>query len=128
MNIRETIPVDIKDVLLVEREAFQRDSEANITRDMLSDPSAEPCVSLLAFVENRPVGHILFTRGYIEGNPRIGVSFLAPLAVIPKFQKRGIGGALIKEGIKRLSKIGVDLIFVIGHPEYYPRFGFTPAF
>ncbi|UCC58042.1 MAG: N-acetyltransferase [Candidatus Bathyarchaeum sp.] len=127
MNIRETIPADIKDILHVEREAFQRDSEANITRDMLSDLSAEPCVSLLAFVENQPVGLILFTRGYIEGNPRIGVSFLAPLAVIPKFQKRGIGGALIKEGIKRLSKIGVDLIFVIGHPEYYPRFGFTPA-
>jgi putative acetyltransferase len=73
------------------------------------------------------VGHILFTRGYIEGNSRIGVSFLAPLAVIPKFQKQGIGGALIKEGIKRLSKMGVDLVFVIGHPGYYPRFGFTPA-
>jgi len=127
LKIRETIPADIKDVIHVEREAFQRDSEANITRDMLSDPSAEPYVSLLAFVENQPVGHILFTRGYIEENPRIGVSFLAPLAVIPKVQKRGIGGALIKEGIKRLSKKGVDLIFVIGHPEYYPRFDFTPA-
>jgi len=73
------------------------------------------------------VGHILFSRGYIEGNPRIGVSFLAPLAVIPKFQNQGIGGALIKEGRTRLSKIGVDLVFLIGHPEYYPRFGFTPA-
>ena len=127
MNIRETTPADIKDILCVEREAFQRDSEADMTRDMLSDPSAEPSVSLLAFVENQPVGHILFTRGYIEGNSRIAVSFLAPLAVIPKFQKQGIGGALIKEGITRLSKIGVDLVFVIGHPEYYPRFGFTPA-
>jgi len=127
LNIRETTPADIIDILYVEREAFQRDSEVNITRDMLSDPSAEPCVSLLAFVENQPVGHILFTRGCLEGNPRIGVSFLAPLAVIPKFQKQGIGGALIKEGIKLLSKIGVDLVFVIGHPEYYPRFGFKPA-
>ena len=53
MNIRETIPADIKDVLHVEREAFHRDSEANITREMLSDPSAEPCVSLLAFIENQ---------------------------------------------------------------------------
>jgi len=127
LNIRETTPADIKNILYVEREAFQRDSEVNITRDMLSDPSAKPRVSLLAFVKNRPVGHILFTRGYIEGNLRIGVSFLAPLAVIPKFQRQGIGGALIKEGITRLSKMGVDLVFVIGHPEYYPRFGFTPA-
>jgi putative acetyltransferase len=127
LNIRETTPADIKDILYVERKAFQRNSEVNITRDMLFDPSAEPRVSLLAFVENQPVGHILFTRGYLEENPRIGVSFLAPLAVIPNFQKQGIGGALIKEGIKRLSQMGVDLIFVIGHPEYYPRFGFTPA-
>jgi putative acetyltransferase len=127
LNIRETTPADIKDILYVEREAFQRDSEVNIARDMLSDPSAKPRVSLLAFVKNQPVGHILFTRGYIEGNPRICVSFLAPLAVIPNFQKQGIGGALIKEGITRLSKMGVDLVFVIGHPEYYPRFGFSPA-
>jgi putative acetyltransferase len=127
LNIRETTLADIKDILYVEREAFQRDSEVNITRDMLSDPSAEPRVSLLACIENHPVGHILFTRGYIEGNPRIEVSFLAPLAVIPNFQKQGIGGALIKEGVKRLSKMGVDLVFVIGHPEYYPRFGFASA-
>lgn len=127
MNIRETTPADLKDILYVEREAFQRDSEVNITRDMLSDPSAEPRVSLLAYIENQPVGHVLFTRGYIEGNPRIKVSFLAPLAVIPKFQKQGIGGALIKKGVKRLSKMGVDLVFVLGHPEYYPRFGFKPA-
>jgi putative acetyltransferase len=127
LNIRETTPKDIKDILHIEGEAFQRDSEVNITRDMLSDPSAKPRISLLAFVKNQPVGHILFTRGYIEGNPRIGVSFLAPLAVIPNFQNQGIGSALIKEGITRLSKMGVDLVFVIGHPDYYPRFGFTPA-
>lgn len=127
MNIRETTPADLKDILYVERQAFQRDSEVKITRDMLSDPSAKPRLSLLAFIKNQPVGHILFTHGYIKGNPQISVSFLAPLAVIPKFQKQGIGGALIKEGIKRLSKMGVDLVFVVGHPEYYPRFGFTPA-
>ncbi len=127
LNIRETTPADSKEILYVEREAFQRDSEANITRDLLTDPSAEPRVSLMAFVENQPVGHILFTRGYIEGNPRIQVSFLAPLAVIPKFQKQGFGGALIKEGIRRLLKMGIDLVFLLGHPEYYPRFGFAPA-
>ena len=127
LNIRETTLADIKDILYVEREAFQRDSEPNITKDMLSDPSAEPRVSLLVFVKNQPVGHILFTRGCIEGNLGIGVSFLAPLAIIPKFQKQGIGGALIKEGNTRLSKIGVDLVFLLGHIDYYPRFGFTPA-
>ena len=127
MNIRETTLEDLKDILYVEGEAFQRESEVIITRDMLSDPSAKPRVSLLAFVENQPVGHILFTHGYIEGNLQINISFLAPLAVIPKFQRQGIGGALIKEGIKRLLKMGVDLVFVLGHSKYCPRFGFRPA-
>jgi len=127
LNIRETTLEDLKDILDVEGEAFQRESEALITRDMLSDPSAKPRLSLLAFVNNQPVGHILFTHGYIEENLQINISFLAPLAVIPKYQRQGIGGALIKEGIKRLSKMGVDAVFVLGHPEYYPRFGFRPA-
>ena len=117
----------MNNILYIEREAFQRDSEAKITIDLLSDPSAEPRVSLLAFVENQPAGHVLFTRGYIEGDSRTSVSFLAPLAVVPKFQKQGIGGALIKEGLTRLSRIGVDLVFLVGHPGYYPRFGFAPA-
>jgi putative acetyltransferase len=127
LNIRKTTPDDIKDILYVEGKAFQQDSEVNLTRDILSDPSAKPHLSLLAFIENQPVGHILFTRGYIEQNPQIKVSFLAPLAVIPKNQKQGIGGVLIKEGIKQLSKMGFDLVFVVGHPDYYPRFGFAPA-
>ena len=127
MNIRETTPDDLNDILYVEGEAFQRDSEVNLTRDMLSDPSAKPRLSLLAFIKDQPVGHILFTRGYVEENSQIKVSFLAPLAVIPKYQIQGIGGALIKEGIKRLSKMGVALVFVVGHPEYYPRFGFISA-
>jgi putative acetyltransferase len=127
LNIRETTPDDLNEILYVEGEAFQQDSEVNLTREMLSDPSAKPRLSLLAFIKNQPVGHILFTRGFIEDNPQIKVSFLAPLAVIPKHKKQGIGGILIKEGIKQLSKMGVDLVFVLGHPEYYPRFGFTPA-
>ena len=100
----------MNDILYVEGEAFQRDLEVKITRDMLSDPSAKPILSLLAYIENKPVGHILFTNGYIEGNPQINVSFLAPLAVIPDFQRQGIGGALINEGVKKLSKMGLRLV------------------
>lgn len=125
--IRETTHADLQDILYVEHEAFKRDSEPKITKEMLSDPSAEPRLSLLAYIENQPVGHILFTRATLTNNPKIEVSFLAPLAVIPKYQKQGIGGALIKEGLMRLLKAGVDLVFVVGHPQYYPRYGFTPA-
>jgi putative acetyltransferase len=125
--IRETTPQDLQDILYVEYEAFKRDIEPKITKDMLSDPSAQPLLSLLAYIENQPVGHILFTRATLTNNPTIQVSFLAPLAVIPKYQKQGIGGALIKEGLARLAKSGVDLVFVVGHPTYYPRYGFAPA-
>jgi len=125
--IRETSPADLQDILYVEKEAFRRDSEPQLTKDMLSDQSAQPYVSLLEYIGNQPAGHILFTHAYLINNPRVEVSFLAPLAVVPKFQRQGIGGALIKRGLEILSKSGIDLVFVFGHPHYYSRHGFTPA-
>ena len=127
MIIRETITEDLKDILYVEHEAFRRDSEPQLTKDMLSDQTAQPYVSLLAYIDNQPAGHILFTHGYLINNPKVQVSFLAPLAVVLKFQRQGIGGALIKKGIDILSELGIDLVFVVGYPQYYPKHGFTPA-
>lgn len=128
MIIREAKDADLQDVLFIEREAFKSDEEANLTWNMLADPSAKPLLSLLAFVEDRAVGHILFTRGVLLGKPEVKVSILAPLAVLPKYQKQGIGGKLIKHGLEFLSQQGVDLVFVVGHPQYYPKYGFTPAY
>jgi putative acetyltransferase len=127
MNIRKTTDADLSDILLIEKAAFQRDSEAELTRDLLSDPTAEPRVSLIVTIEDQPVGHILFSNGHLENHPEVKVSFLAPLAVLPKFQKQGIGGALVKKGLEYLEDLGVDLVFVLGWPDYYPRFGFKPA-
>lgn len=127
MNIREATPSDLADVLFVEREAFGKDKEADLTRDLLVDPTAKPYLSLLAYVENQPAGHILFTKAVLSGAPHVTISLLAPLAVVPKFQRQGVGGALIKKGLELLSKQGVELVFVIGHPTYYPLYGFTPA-
>ena len=127
MHIRETNDADLNDILYVEREAFNSNKEADLTKDMLADPSSKPLLSLMAYVEDQPVGHILFTKAYLSNSPNITVSFLAPLAVVPKFQKQGIGSALIRKGLELLSKSSVDLVFVVGHPDYYPRHGFTPA-
>lgn len=127
MNIRETTEADLNDILLVEREAFNSHKEADLTRDLLVDPSAKPTISLLAYIEDQPVGHILFTKGHLSNAPKVEISILAPLAVVPKFQKQGIGGSLIKRGLELLSKADFDLVFVIGWPDYYPRYGFTPA-
>ncbi len=128
MNIRETTDADLNDILAVERAAFNTHKEADLTKDILTDPTAKPLLSLLAYIEAQPVGHILFTNAHLLNSCRkVEVSFLAPLAVIPQYQRQGIGGALIKKGLELLSKSGVDLVFVVGHPKYYPRHGFTPA-
>ncbi len=128
MYIRETTDADLNDIILVEREAFKSNKEADLTRDLLSDPTARPILSLLAYIQNEPAGHIIFTKGKIINAPKVKVSILAPLAVAPKFQKQGVGGSLIKKGLEILSTTSVDLVFVIGWPNYYPQFRFTPAF
>ncbi len=127
MYIRETIAADLNDILYVEKAAFTRDIEANLTKELLTDLSAKPLISLIAYIDEQPVGHILFTNAYLTNHPEVSVSFLAPLAVIPKYQKQGIGGKLIQRGLQLLSKNNFDLVFVVGHPQYYPRSGFSPA-
>ncbi|MCD4804753.1 MAG: N-acetyltransferase [Desulfobacterales bacterium] len=113
--------------MFVQRAAFGSDEEANLVRDLLGDDSAKPIVSLLAFQGNRAVGHILFTKARLESKALLSISILAPLAVVPDAQKQGIGGELIEYGLQVLLESGVDLVFVLGHPKYYPRYGFKPA-
>lgn len=99
---------------------------AGLTEELLTDPSAEPTLSLLAEHNGQPVGHILFTRVEIS-DTKTEAAILAPLAVLPEFQSKGVGGQLIREGLEILSESGIKLVFVLGHIEYYPRHGFTPA-
>jgi putative acetyltransferase len=94
----------------------------------LNDPTAKPLLSLLAYEDDRPVGHILFTAASLEKTEKpLNAAILAPLAVVPDAQRQGIGGKLIIRGLQLLSESAVDLVFVLGHPEYYPRYGFKPA-
>jgi putative acetyltransferase len=128
LQIREAVETDLNDVLLIERLAFGYDIEAKLVRDLLHDPSAKPVLSLLAFQKDRAVGHILFTTARLSGiQGTASIVILAPLAIVPDAQKLGIGGKLIEQGLEFLSTSGVDLVFVLGHPEYYPRYGFKPA-
>jgi putative acetyltransferase len=128
MIIRQTNDADLNIVLFIEREAFNSNAEADLVREILADPSAKPLLSLIAIIRNQAVGHILFTTAHLSNNPnKVSISLLAPLAIIPKYQKQGIGGKLIKKGLELLSKSGVDIVFVLGHPKYYPRHGFIPA-
>ena len=128
MQVRDATDADWEAVLSVEREAFGYDKEAQLVKDLLGDPSAKPLFSFLAVNGDEAVGHVLFTSARLEGAPgNVSISLLAPLAVIPGYRKQGIGGKLIAHGLRVLAKSGVDLVFVLGHPAYYPRYGFQPA-
>jgi putative acetyltransferase len=128
MRIAEASISDLQAVLSVERAAFGQDDEAELVRNLLDDPSAEPRLSLLAWVDERPVGHVLFTSARIDDAAQpVSTAILAPLAVVPEAQRQGVGGRLIEHGLGVLSDCGVELVFVAGHPDYYPRHGFEPA-
>ena len=131
LRIRESTESDLRDVLDVETQAFGNEKGsviADLVHGLLSDPTARPLLSLIAVTDDRTVGHILFTKVRIanSGQP-VSAAILAPLAVIPEAQGQGVGGRLIEEGLRLLSESGVELVFVLGHPGYYPRYGFRPA-
>jgi len=127
MLIRLANDADYADTVSVETVAFGSDIEANLVKELLHDPTAQPSLSLLAYEDSQAVGHILFTTVHLEPAVPIEAAILAPLAVLPEYQNQGIGSQLIKEGLRRLVDQGVGLVFVLGYPDYYSRFGFEPA-
>ena len=127
MIIRESNDSDYNDIMKVNKEAFNSDLEGKIVSDLFSDPSAEPLLSLIAVKDDETVGHILFTKCTVKPNADASIYLLAPMSVLPSHQRAGIGSALIKRGLEKLASWGVDLVFLLGHTSYYPRFGFKPA-
>lgn len=129
MNLRETAPGDLTNLLTLHRLAFGESEGAAIEQlvgELFSDPTAEPLLSIVAEADNGIVGHVLFTQVSVAGQP-INGKILAPLAVHPDCQRKGIGRALIEDGLQRLKRRGCALVFVFGDPNYYQRFGFSSA-
>ncbi len=125
LNIRKTSLSDYSKIIDIEKTAFDGDEVAELTAQLLNDKSAKPYISLLAFYKKEAIGHILFTKASIKNTSLSPKAYiLAPLAVIPEYQNQGVGGKLINEGFNRLKIWGVDIVFVLGHIEYYPKFGF----
>ena len=128
MRIRPARPQDRTAVLAVETAAFATPAEADLVAALLDDPKARPTVSLLAEAHGVAVGHILFPGARVwDVGATTAASILAPLAVAPQAQRRGVGLALIHTGIAALTALDVGLVFVLGHTGYYPRAGFRPA-
>ena len=130
-QIKETTREDINRLVQVHTEAFGPEEGpeiAGLVAALLKDPSARPRTSLLACEGERALGHILFTHVALSGHEEtVAASLLCPLAVVPEAQSQGVGGKLIKAGLAALKEAGVGLVFVLGHPDYYPRYGFSPA-
>ena len=129
--IRASDKTDRDAILALHLAAFgiaEGEEVSALTDDLLDDPTAEPRLSLLAERSGQVLGHVLFTAVRIraEGDDEAG-QILAPLGVAPAVQGQGVGSALVLESLEHLRKLGTGLVFVLGHPEYYPRFGFEPA-
>jgi putative acetyltransferase len=111
-------------IRFVNEEAFRRQNEADLV-DTLRNQGAV-LASIVAEVQKRVVGHILFSRMSIEtGAGSIPAVALAPIAVLPEQQGQGIGGDMIKHGLDWLRREGEQVVIVLGHAEYYSRFGFS---
>lgn len=113
-------------VFNINARAFGGPNEARLV-DVLRE-SARPHISLVAVREGRVVGHIFFSPVTVGSGARAWEAIgLAPMAVEPEWQKRGIGSDLVRVGLATCRAIRRPVVFVLGHPEYYPRFGFRPA-
>jgi putative acetyltransferase len=108
--------------------AFGQPDEGRLVRQLRQDPAFVSGLALVAVSEHTLVGYLLFTRSFIiAGEQRYPCLTLAPLAVLPAFQRRGVGSRLMEEGLRRAADAGFDAVNVLGHPDFYARFGFVQA-
>jgi putative acetyltransferase len=126
MTIRAETAEDYSAVRQVNELAFGRPDEALLMNKLRA--VADPYISLVAVKNEQVVGHIFFSPVSIEtSNSSSLASGLGPMAILPEYQKQGLGSRLVREGLKECQRIGCNIVVVVGHPEYYPRFGFVPA-
>jgi putative acetyltransferase len=128
--LRQERQADLADIFEINKLAFGQESEAKLVDALRNNPTAFiPELSIVATVNNKIVGHILFTKINIkdeQGNNCESLG-LAPMAVRPELQKNGIGGKLIRKGLEVAKGLGFKSVIVLGHEHYYPKFGFEPA-
>jgi putative acetyltransferase len=126
-NIRPEQNGDAAAIREVHTLAFQRENEAKLVEAIRASAFFVPELSLVA-VANEVIGHILFSIISIEtSNGRVPTLGLAPMAVKPDYQNQGVGSALVREGLKKCEELGFEHVVVLGHPKFYPTFGFQPA-
>ena len=125
MRIRPEEPGDIRAIHQVNRQAFETAVEASLVDALRRQ--AQPLISLVAVVDDEVAGHILFSPVTLSSDPGARIMGLAPMAVVPAKQRQGIGTALVRAGLEECRRLSFEAVIVLGHADYYPRFGFVPA-
>ena len=126
MIIRDEQPADVEQIWQLNSAVFETEAEASLVNELRKSGCA--FVSFVAEDDGEIVGHILFTPVELAGSDKqLKLMGLAPMAVKSQQQKKGIGSKLVKAGIERCRTIGCDAVVVLGHPGYYPKFGFVPS-
>ena len=125
MTIRTERESDILSVHGVHEAAFPTSSEAYLVDGLRR--MVDPLVSLVAEERGKIIGHILFTPVSLDSRPELLIMGLAPMAVLPGHQRAGIGSALVRAGLDQCRLLPAAAVVVLGHPEFYPRFGFLPS-
>ena len=124
--MRAARPRDFADIRVVHERAFAPSrQEADIVEALRASRAQVPSLCLVALLGDAVVGHIAFSRAHLD--PVGEVLVLGPVGVLPQYQRQGFGSALVLEGLKRAAGTEFSMVVLVGHPEYYPRFGFEPA-
>lgn len=121
-SVRPAVAEDHPAIRLLLESAFPDEDLSPLVDGLRIDPTSEP-VELVAVSEDL-LGHVLFTRVWIEGAEDLRASILSPLCVAPGARRGGVGSALVEAGLEELRRRGKGLCFVLGDPAYYGRFGF----
>ena len=126
LTIRLETPEDVESIRYVNEQAFGQENESKLIEKLRN--RGVLTISLVAIQDGEIVGHIAFSPVVIEsGLSSFGAIALAPMAVLPAYQHRGIGSQMVRAGLEECRSRGHEIILVLGHPDYYPRFGFVPS-
>ena len=124
VSFRNPTSADADQILAVVSEAFRNEDDVALVETIWALAEHLPSLELVAVIEGRIVGHVLFSLGSVGATPVPG---LAPLAVAPAHQGVGIGSALVNRSLGLANEAGYPMVIVTGRPSYYERFGFAPA-
>ena len=126
MVIRPETPEDADSIRHVNEQAFGQEDESKLIEKLRNHGAL--IISLVAVQDNEIIGHIAFSPVTVEAErSSFDAIALAPMAVLPAHQRQGVGSQMVRAGLEECRRLGHEIIVLVGHPDYYPRFDFVPA-